>query len=218
MKLVHIYLCVIVTFVLFGNNLAFANDTNQNGQVEVSDAIFALQVAAGSVSSSAAVHSHSSLDAGDGDPADALQVDNDGNVGIGTATPSAKLDVSGAVAIGGSTVIDSDGKWVGDSTGLVGPQGPAGPEGPTAWVNTVAICVDGSAMGDGTCSCTGETVSQVTAQVGGGVRLPLIPAHALLPVTTPTIIFTTIPGSVVFVRNDILYLIASIYIGTVRAV
>lgn len=34
-----------------------------------------------------------SLDAADGDPADAVFVDNDGNVGVGTTTPFAKLDV-----------------------------------------------------------------------------------------------------------------------------
>lgn len=33
------------------------------------------------------------------------------------------------VTVGGSMVIDETGKWVGDPTGLVGPQGPAGPAG-----------------------------------------------------------------------------------------
>ena len=53
-----------------------------------------------------------------------------GNVGIGTPTPSAKLDISGAVAINGTTIINASGQWVGSPTGLVGPQGPAGPAGP----------------------------------------------------------------------------------------
>ncbi len=34
-----------------------------------------------------------------------------------------------SVSIGGLTVIDSSGAWVGDPTGLQGPQGPAGPAG-----------------------------------------------------------------------------------------
>ena len=36
-----------------------------------------------------------------------------------------------SVSIGTKRVIDSTGKWVGDPTGLVGPQGPQGPAGPT---------------------------------------------------------------------------------------
>ncbi|HJP19090.1 MAG: hypothetical protein CMD96_03515 [Gammaproteobacteria bacterium] len=52
-------------------------------------------------------------------------------VGIGISLPAAMLDVAGDVAINGTTVIDSNGQWVGDPTGLQGPAGPAGgPEGP----------------------------------------------------------------------------------------
>jgi hypothetical protein len=42
---------------------------------------------------------------------------------IGDITPS-------SVSINGSTVIDSNGQWVGDPTGLVGPAGPQGDPGP----------------------------------------------------------------------------------------
>ena len=42
---------------------------------------------------------------------------------IGDITPS-------SIAIGGKTIIDSRGLWVGDATGLVGPAGPPGPAGP----------------------------------------------------------------------------------------
>ncbi len=58
---------------------------------------------------------------------------NGGNVGIGTQSPMAKLDVNGNIAVNGMKIIDSKGKWTGDPTGLKGdpgPQGPTGPQGP----------------------------------------------------------------------------------------
>ncbi len=42
-----------------------------------------------------------SLDAADGSPLDAVFVDNDGRVGIGTAIPAGMLDVSGDICLGG---------------------------------------------------------------------------------------------------------------------
>jgi len=44
-----------------------------------------------------------SLDAADGSPTDALFVDNDGNVGIGTLSPGAELEVAGQLKITGGT-------------------------------------------------------------------------------------------------------------------
>lgn len=52
-----------------------------------------------------------------------------GNIGIGTTTPKAKLDIGGDLAINGNKIVDSTGKWVGDPTGLQGPIGPQGPKG-----------------------------------------------------------------------------------------
>jgi hypothetical protein len=49
-------------------------------------------------------HSHHSLDAADGDPAGALFVDADGNVGVGTETPAVKLDVAGTAEVDGFTM------------------------------------------------------------------------------------------------------------------
>ncbi len=52
-----------------------------------------------------------------------------GNVGIGIQDPNAKLDVAGAIAINGTSVINASGQWVGSPTGLTGPQGPKGDKG-----------------------------------------------------------------------------------------
>ncbi len=60
-----------------------------------------------------------------------VTIDSSGSLGVGRSSPSAKLDVAGAVAINGTTIIDVTGKWVGSSSGLIGPQGPQGPKGDT---------------------------------------------------------------------------------------
>jgi hypothetical protein len=55
-----------------------------------------------------------------------------GNIGIGTPSPQAKLDVLGNVRIEGtgSALIFPDGSVVHNRAELIGPQGPAGPQGP----------------------------------------------------------------------------------------
>lgn len=52
-----------------------------------------------------------------------------GNVGIGTGTPAEKLDVGGAVAINGTTIINAQGQWVGSPSGLKGDKGDKGEKG-----------------------------------------------------------------------------------------
>jgi Head domain of trimeric autotransporter adhesin len=49
-----------------------------------------------------------------------------GNVGIGTITPRTTLDVNGIIAVNGRPVVSITGKWLGDTTGIVGPTGPPG--------------------------------------------------------------------------------------------
>ena len=68
-------------------------------------------------------------------PESSLAVDAFGNVGVGTASPTSLLTVAGEldaqeIRVGGATVIDASGQWVGSPAGLEGPAGPAGPAGP----------------------------------------------------------------------------------------
>ena len=52
-----------------------------------------------------------------------------------------------SVSVGGGLVIDSNGRWVGDPTGLVGPQGPAGPLGPDGPVGPQGLKGDPGPIG-----------------------------------------------------------------------
>jgi len=58
--------------------------------------------------------------------------DSQGNVGIGTVTPLAKLDVAGGIRIdgSGSGLTFADGSSVYNRAELIGPQGPQGLQGP----------------------------------------------------------------------------------------
>ena len=67
-----------------------------------------------------------------------LLVDDEGRVGIGTATPTALLTVAGTaevetLLVEGVPIVDAGGAWLGAPSGLVGPTGPSafavGPNG-----------------------------------------------------------------------------------------
>ena len=47
-----------------------------------------------------------------------LAIGASGNVGVGTTSPKQRLDVAGAVAINGTTIIDASGNWVGSPAGF----------------------------------------------------------------------------------------------------
>lgn len=99
-----------------------------------------------------------------------------------------------SVSIGDSTVIDNQGRWVGDTTGLIGPQGLQGAIGPTGepgiqgmqgppGLNGVSVI--GSRIEDGTLifTLTGGTEVNVGTVIGAdGVQGPQGPRGEVGPV------------------------------------
>lgn len=81
---------------------------------------------------------------------------------VGDITPQ-------TVAVGGRVVIDGEGRWVGDPTGLRGPQGdrgaagPAGPQGPQG--------VQGPAGGEGSPDTPAQVLAKLVQVDGGGSGL-----------------------------------------------
>jgi len=111
-----------------------------------------------------------SLDAADNDPVDAVYVDNDGKVGIGTPSPGAKLEVAGQVKITGGTP-GADKVLTSDAAGLATWQTPSSGGDPSygssaASPDDAVFVNDGGFVGIGT--TTPSTALQV-APAGGGV-------------------------------------------------
>jgi len=111
----------------------------------------------------------------------------DGNIGIGTMNPLAKLDVFGNIAINGEEIINESGVWVGDPTGLQGPQGPPGDSrwglnGDNIYYNNGSVGIGTASplskfqITDGSVLFDGETGG--TPVSGGGTRLMWIPSKS----------------------------------------
>lgn len=104
-------------------------------------------------------HSHVSLDAPDGDPLNALFVDDDGKVGIGTTNPSEALEINGTVKAS---------LFQGDGSGLTGT---------TKWSDSErGIYYDAGNVGVGTTDPQSEldvrgTTSTEVLEITGGADL-----------------------------------------------
>jgi hypothetical protein len=140
---------------------------------------------------------------------------NNGNVGIGTSTPGAKLDVNGQVKIqGGNPGVDKVLKS--DANGLASWQPVVGPQ--YAWINNTVNVSSSYPNGGG----FGTIVATDTVSWVGGKKLMLM---GTCIVSNPGITIANPPFSVVIepsasIRVEILYngmtLLASKYVSSDR--
>ena len=96
-----------------------------------------------------------------------------------------------SVSIGDSTVIDNQGRWVGDTAGLIGPQGEVGPGGPQG--------LEGPQGVQGAVGPTGEPGIQGTQGPPGTDGVSVIGSR----IEDGTLIFTLTGGTEVNVGNVI---------------
>jgi len=95
-KISNIILTILAVILIQYTSFGYAKtigDINNDNQINTMEAIHALQVSAG-IQDSITVTNNNSLDAADGNPKNAIYIDNDGNVGVGTTAPSANFTVS----------------------------------------------------------------------------------------------------------------------------
>ena len=81
-----------------------------------------------------------------------------GIIRIGTPGVHTQTSLAGAVAVNGATIIDASGNWVGNPTGLIGPQGTAGATGATGATGPQGPAgVTGASGATGSQGATGAT-------------------------------------------------------------
>jgi hypothetical protein len=108
------------------------------------------------------------------------QAASDGAMSLTTGGKLKLKDIAdvGSVAIGGTTVINSSGQWVGSSTGLVGPQGPKGNTGATGATGpqgaTGATGPQGPAGSDASVSGYSGDITVVTSTKGTTATLTYV--------------------------------------------
>jgi hypothetical protein len=130
------------------------------------------------------------LDAADGSPAQAVYVDNDGKVGIGTTSPGAKLDVH--VSSGGAATIGhSSNSATGDFSIAFGYKTTA------SGIKTTAMGHETESKGDFTTAIGYQTTADGVASVamGGGTNASQICSTALGRWTTASGHVSTAMGS-----------------------
>jgi hypothetical protein len=87
-----------------------------------------------------------------------MTIQDRGNVGIGTLTPTQKLEVAGIIRSSSGGVMFPDGTLQATAT-LKGPQGAQGPPGPVGPpTKSIAVCQVGGIVN---CACTGRTITRV---------------------------------------------------------
>jgi len=108
-----------------------------------------------------------SLDAADGSPTDAVYVDNEGNVGIGTTSPAAALTVNGEILRDGSTMYGPTGAATHINLGV---ESTTGSDGLDNYYCTVGGGLENTASGYGSVVGGGgsNTTSGWASTVSGG--------------------------------------------------
>ena len=120
------------------------------------------------------------------------------NNAIGDISPT-------TITVGGATIVDKNGKWVGSSAGLAGPAGPQGPAGAAGAPGATGPAGADGAIGlQGVAGPAGPAGSQGIAGIQGlpGVQGPPGPAgpqgppSATSPIATGVLAFGNVSGGI----------------------